>query len=63
MQDLHPPPVCFDVAADLASLGEVRAIVGETARRWGFRQVFDVEVVVTELVTLAEEVVAGGLDA
>ncbi|HEV7720787.1 MAG TPA: ATP-binding protein [Iamia sp.] len=53
MPDLRPPPVRLDVAADLTSLGDVRAVVGETARRWGFRQAFDVEVVVTELVTNA----------
>jgi len=53
MPVLRPPPVRIDVAADLACLGEVRTIVGDTARLWGFRDVFDVEVVVTELVTNA----------
>ncbi|QYG92481.1 ATP-binding protein [Iamia sp. SCSIO 61187] len=53
MSDVDLPPIEIEVPAELGSLGDLRAIVVGFARRVGFRDQFDVEVVASELVTNA----------
>ena len=51
--EIDPGPLRLDVPLDLAAVEGIRAEVAATAQGWGFVELADLEVVVSELVTNA----------